>query len=151
MNNTTIRKAAHSDLHQVSRLFDAYRVFYGKQSDILAAENFIGTRLKLSDSEIFVAEVDGVLAGFTQLYPLYSSVRMKKLWLLNDLFVDGDYRGRGISVMLIDAAKQLCYDSGACGMYLETAKSNDIGNALYPRTGFSLNTEYNFYEWETAE
>ncbi|MEY3501607.1 MAG: hypothetical protein RL308_3280, partial [Bacteroidota bacterium] len=34
------------------------------------------------------------------------------------------------------------------GMLLETAKSILIGNQLYLKTGFSLYTLYNDYEWE---
>ena len=73
---------------------------------------------------------------------------MKKYWLLNDLFVHPEFRGKGISIGLIDKAKALVKASNACGMYLETEKSNIIGNHLYPKTGFELNTECNFYECE---
>jgi GNAT superfamily N-acetyltransferase len=147
MNSTTIRRGNIADLHGLATLFDAYRVFYGKQSDIRSASEFLTDRLKNNESVIFVAEANGKPVGFTQLYPLFSSVRMKKLWLLNDLYVDESFRGRGISVQLLDAAKELCRETGACGMYLETAKSNEIGNGLYPRAGFTLNDEHNFYDW----
>jgi GNAT superfamily N-acetyltransferase len=148
MTNVTIRRATNADISQVANLFDAYRVFYGKTSDVRSAHAFISERMHSTESVIFVADDHGTLAGFTQLYPLFSSVRMKKLWLLNDLFVDPKFRGKGLSIQLLDAAKQLCRDSGACGMYLETAKSNDIGNTLYPRAGFKLNDEHNFYDWD---
>jgi GNAT superfamily N-acetyltransferase len=72
---------------------------------------------------------------------------MKKFWLLNDLFVHPEFRGNGISIGLIQKAKDLVLESKACGMYLETEKSNLIGNHLYPKTGFELNTSVNFYEW----
>jgi hypothetical protein len=32
-------------------------------------------------------------------------------------------------------------------MMLETAKSNKEGNQLYPKTGFELDSDHNFYEW----
>ena len=48
---------------------------------------------------------------------------------------------------LIDKAKELVKDSNACGMMLETEKSNKIGNNLYPETGFKKNDLSNFYEW----
>jgi ribosomal protein S18 acetylase RimI-like enzyme len=48
---------------------------------------------------------------------------------------------------LIDKAKELVEKSGACGMYLETEKSNLVGNNLYPKAGFELNNDSNFYEW----
>ena len=143
-----IRKAVENDLKQLSRLFDGYRVFYRKDSDIQGAESFLRERLAKKDAEIFVAETEEqVLAGFVQLYPLFSSTRMKRLWLLNDLFVDPNFRGQQISVKLIERAKKLVVDSSACGMYLETEKSNSIGNHLYPRAGFVMNTASNFYEW----
>lgn len=72
---------------------------------------------------------------------------MKKLWLLNDLFVNPEFRGLGISVALIDEAKALCRRTNACGLSLETAKTNHIGNPLYLKTGFVLNDAHNFYDW----
>ena len=142
------RKAEIKDLDNISFLFDNYRIFYRKETDIKSAKNFLKARLSKNDSEIYVAEnAEHQLVGFVQLYPLFSSVRMKKLWLLNDLFVNYDYRKQGISLGLIDKAKELVEKSGACGMYLETEKSNMVGNNLYPKAGFELNTDSNFYEW----
>ena len=72
------------------------------------AKIFLGERIKNKESVIYVCEnKDGVLVGFTQLYPFFSSTRMKRTWLLNDLYVSPDYRGQGISIQLIDKAKQL--------------------------------------------
>ena len=144
-----IREATITDLESLSVLFDKYRVFYGKESDQSAAKAFLKDRMERNDSVIFVAD-DGVLKGFTQLYPLFSSVRMKKLWLLNDLFVDEQFRGQGISIALIDSAKNLCRQTNACGMYLETEKTNVIGNSLYLKTGFTLNDKRNFYDWSVS-
>ncbi len=143
-----IRKVTIDDLPQLSNLFDCYRVFYKKQSDIAAGNNFLRERIINKESEIFVAESDdGKLVGFTQLYPLFSSTRMQRLWLLNDLYVPEDYRGKGISKQLIEAAKQMAKDTNACGLLLETAKTNTIGNQLYPATDFALEENSNFYFW----
>jgi ribosomal protein S18 acetylase RimI-like enzyme len=144
-----IREASRSDLDKVSKLFDDYRVFYKKESNIEAAKKFLLERIHNKESEIFVAESnENELAGFVQLYPIFSSTRMKRLWLLNDLFVSESYRGQGLSVLLIDAAKKLCKESDACGLILETAKSNEVGNKLYPKTGFLLDEDHNYYSWD---
>jgi ribosomal protein S18 acetylase RimI-like enzyme len=145
------RKASLTDIEHVSRLFDAYRIFYKKESDIQGAKKFLLERVENKESEIFVAENDNnQLVGFVQLYPIFSSTRMKRLWLLNDLYVNENYRGQGISVLLIDAAKKLCKESNACGLVLETAKSNEVGNKLYPKTGFSLDLDHNYYSWDIS-
>lgn len=145
MENT--RKAILQDLPQLTELFDQCRVFYHKDSDIPAAENFLKERIENKDSEIFVVENEGKLVGFVQLYPLFSSTRMKRYWLLNDLFVNGNYRGKGFSKQLIDEAKELAKSTNSAGILLETGKSNDIGNQLYPACGFELYDDVNFYEW----
>lgn len=141
------RKATEKDLDQVSELFNAYRVFYRKEPDLENVKIFLRERIKNNDSELFVAEEEKELLGFVQLYPLFSSTRMKKLWLLNDLFVNPKKRGKGISIGLIERAKQLVKETNACGLVLETEKSNIIGNNLYPKTEFELNESSNFYEW----
>lgn len=143
------RKAIIEDLNFVADLFDGYRVFYRKASDVEGAKRFLRARIESGDSEIFVAEnEEGNLIGFVQLYPLFSSTRMKKLWLLNDLFVHRDFRKRGISIGLIERAKELVRSSEACGMFLETEKSNVEGNNLYPKTGFEFNEGSNYYYWD---
>jgi ribosomal protein S18 acetylase RimI-like enzyme len=143
------RKVSIADIDNVSKLFDEYRIFYKKESDLQGAKKFLLERIENKESEIFVAENDkNQLVGFVQLYPVFSSTRMRRLWLLNDLYVIENQRGQGISILLIDEAKKLCKDSNACGLVLETAKSNEVGNKLYPKTGFSLDEEHNYYSWD---
>jgi GNAT superfamily N-acetyltransferase len=142
-----IREVKTSDLDQLSILFNSYRIFYGKESNIDISKKFLERRISNKDSKMFICEVNNILTGFVQLYPLFSSVRVSKYWLLNDLFIDSEFRGKGYSKLLIDRAKELVLESGACGMMLETEKSNKIGNSLYPKTGFKINDLSNFYEW----
>ena len=142
-----VRDAKLSDLKNLSVLFNSYRMFYGKESDIRVAEEFLKSRIENKDSKIFICEFNNKLSGFVQLYPIFSSTRVSKYWLLNDLFVDINKRGKGYSKLLIERSKELVIESKACGMMLETEKSNDIGNLLYPSTGFKKNELCNFYEW----
>jgi hypothetical protein len=51
---TTIRKATLSDLDPLSQLFDLYRQFYGKTSDIEAGKVFLNERFENNESEIFI-------------------------------------------------------------------------------------------------
>ena len=146
-----IRKATMADLERLAKLFDAYRVFYKQESDLKGAAEFLTDRLNFKDSEIFVASKDDDLLGFVQLYPRFSSTYLKRIWLLNDLFVSPDARGKNIGVRLIERAKVLAYSTKSVGLLLETEKTNDIGNQLYPKTGFTLDTMHNFYFWEVEK
>jgi len=148
----TIRPVKPTDIELLTDLFEGYRKYYRKDPDRKTALEFLSNRIQQMDSKIYVCEnADRQLVGFVQLYPLFSSTRMKKLWLLNDLFVHPDARGLGISKLLIARAKQLAKDTKAAGLMLETEITNRIGNRLYPATGFKLNEASNFYDWENLE
>lgn len=149
MPQHNIRQANHSDLESVAELFDAYRVFYKKTSDIAGARAFITSRLNNADATLFVVENKSGIIGFTQLYPIFSSTRMQRMWLLNDLFVHPDHRGHGYSKHLLNAAKHFAKTTEASGLLLETDKDNVIGNKLYPQEGFK-SVETNFYFWENV-
>jgi len=141
-----IAQAELAQLDGLVELFDAYRVWYRKSSDKTSARKFLKERLTSKDAVIYIAMNEEKQIGFTQLYPSFSSTRMQRLWILNDLFVEESQRGQGISKSLISAAKQLCKETEACGLLLETEQNNLIGNRLYPAVGFELEKN-NFYFW----
>ena len=144
----SIRAASLEDVELLSALMDEYRVFYGTSSDVDQAKHFLTERISNNESVIFVAELDGEMVGFTQLYPLFSSVQLKRMWLLNDLFVRSSARRKRVGYDLIERAKVLCADTNNCGgLMLETQKTNVAGNSLYPQTGFVLDDENNYYCW----
>jgi GNAT superfamily N-acetyltransferase len=142
-----IREAKISDIDNLSILFNSYRMFYQKDSNLKIAKDFISSRINQGDSKIYICEMNKILTGFVQLYPLFSSTRVSKYWLLNDLFVKKQERGKGYSKLLIGKAKELVIKTKSCGIMLETEKTNTIGNSLYPNVGFEKNILSNFYEW----
>ena len=144
-----IRTATLADLPQVSQLFNLYRIFYRQKPDIEAGKRFLQERILQRESVIFLAAETGSLVGFVQCYPLFSSTKMTRILLLNDLFVLETCRGRGISKQLIGAAKELAKTTKASAVLLETEKTNRIGNSLYPAMGFVLNADSNYYQWDT--
>ena len=134
----TIKRITSSEYHQVIQLFDDYRVFYKYPSDITLAERFIKERLENNESVIFVALAeDGAAIGFTQLYPLISSGRAIKNWVLNDLYVVPEYRKQGIGEALIKAATEFAMADGAAFLQLETAVDNHNAQRLYESIGFN--------------
>lgn len=142
-----IKKAGLKELATTAELFNQYRVFYRQQPDYEKCKTFIYDRLNNEQSTILVLYIGDKAAGFVQLYKLYHYIKLEKQWLLSDLFVHPDYRGKGYSIALIDSAKQWCEDTGACGLMLETEKTNAIGNSLYPRCGFEYDGNHNYYYW----
>jgi len=144
----TFRRATLDDLSRLVPLFDAYRQFYEQAPDLIGAERFLRERLEKNESVIFLAlDEHSRGAGFVQLYPVFSSVRMKRFWLLNDLFTAPEFRGQGIGEQLIEKAKQLASETNAKGLLLQTAVTNKAGQRLYERTGFVRDEDSYYYEW----
>jgi ribosomal protein S18 acetylase RimI-like enzyme len=133
-------------LEQLAPLFDAYRVFYEQPSDLEAARAFLRERFLLRESVIYLALEGDRALGFTQLYPSFSSVRLKRLWVLNDLYVVPEARGQRVGEALIGRALELARQSNAVGVQLETAHTNASGQKLYERLGFTReDLEYRTY------
>jgi ribosomal protein S18 acetylase RimI-like enzyme len=127
-------------------LFDLYRQFYQQSSDIEAANNFIYERFQRCDSTILAAFDNNQIIGFVQLYPSFSSVSMKRIWILNDLFVRETERNQGVAKLLMNAAANLARETGAIRIVLSTQTSNNLAQALYESLGYTKNEEFYHYQ-----
>ena len=136
VNEIRIRRALLDDIDAIAPLFDAYRGFYGQPSDIERARQWVHDRLQRAESVVLLATRDDVPAGFTQLYPMFSSVRTARTWLLNDLYVDASARRSGVARALLDAAAAFAREDGAAGIALETMRDNAPARALYRAAGW---------------
>ena len=133
----TVRRATAADAPALAPLFDAYRTFYRQPSDVAAAEAFLRARLVHGESVVFVAEdAAGRPVGFTQLYPTFSSVRLRTLWVLNDLYVAAEARRQGVGRTLLDRAQAYAAETGACAVALATSESNATAQRLYDAAGY---------------
>ncbi|WP_405252161.1 GNAT family N-acetyltransferase [Dokdonia sp. Asnod3-C12] len=142
-----IRKATLQDLDIITPLFDGYRQFYRQASDLEGAGVFLTERLTHNESTILIAfhdkeETEAV--GFTQLYPLFSSVSMERMLLLNDLYITPIHRGKGIGTLLINSAKELCVSLQQKGIVLQTETTNPA-QQLYERLGFNKDPDLHYF------
>jgi GNAT superfamily N-acetyltransferase len=138
-------QAHFEHLEEVSKLFDKYRVFYKSSSDLEAARKFLQERFQKGESIIFVVSDGGRIVGFTQLYPSFSSVSMKCVWILNDLFVEETYRGNGCAKLLMSAAENFARETGAIRIILATQISNVAAQSLYELRGYAKDEEFYHY------
>ena len=134
------RRATLDDIDAIAPLFDAYRGFYGQGSDLDRAKRWLSERMQRDESVVLVAEKDdggeAQIIGFAQLYPMYSSVRTTRTWILNDLYVDEAARRSGAARALLDAAAAYANEQGAAYIALETTRDNAPARALYRAAGW---------------
>ena len=145
MSSTIVRQAVFSDLVELAELFDQYRVFQGKDSDLSAGRAFLQARFNYGDSVVFIAHESLAPLGFAQLYPSYSSTSLARVFILNDLFVHEKGRRKGVASKLLAAVEGYAWSHGAARVTLNVAKENESGQALYERQGWSKDAEFFMY------
>ena len=145
-----IRRATGADLCSAAELFDAYRQFYGQPPDYSLAESFLRERFEHNDSVLILANdvQSGNGLGFVQLYPSFSSVAARRIWILNDLFVAPSARRRGVGRALLDAARDFAASTGAKRLVLSTAATNHEARALYEAYGYKKEDVFVTYKLE---
>ncbi len=147
----TVKQATIADVAAIVPLFNAYRMFYKQHSNLKGASTFLIERLQNSESVIFIALDGDKAVGFTQLFPIFSSVGMQRTWLLNDLFVAEAARGKGIATILLEAAKQHGRQTNSRWLMLQTAVDNFGAQQVYERNGWKKDNDYYVYNFRLAE
>ncbi|MBA4851058.1 GNAT family N-acetyltransferase [Emticicia sp. BO119] len=146
-DNIRLVRAESEHVGLVAEVFDAYRQYYGQVSDMAGAKRFLAERIANQESVIFLALADNQPLGFTQLYPMFSSVSMRRSWTLNDLFVQETLRSKGIGKALLATAQQFISAQGHKGLLLETTPDNTKAQRLYEGLGWVREQNY-YYFWQ---
>lgn len=129
-------------------LFQAYLAFYQVTQPTADCLAFLEARLQQQQAWLWLAEDAGVAAGFALMYPGFNSLTLKPNWLLHDLYVAEEYRGRGISKLLLQTCQAHVLSQGDGGIMLQTAHDNIKAQQLYERNGFVLDRDFRVYYWD---
>lgn len=114
-----IKKINLSEVDLVAGLYNNYRIFFNQPSDINLAHKFISRRLQHNQSVIFIAliksKAHNIPVGFVSIYPQVDTKDKEpvKNWIINDLYVEPDYRKKHIGEELIKATINYAKDHGS--------------------------------------
>jgi len=141
----------HLDL--LTPLFIKYREFYGELPFPDSSRKFLETRLKRKESIIYLALADDEdkLLGYCQLFPSYSSLSLKRVWILNDIFVAEDARRMLVADRLLQTAKQMAKDTNAVRLRVATSVSNEVAQKTYESIGFREDIRFKNYTLELGD
>ena len=136
----------HLDL--LTPLFVKYREFYGELPFPDSSRAFLEKRMSRAESVIYLAlpdDDDGKLLGFCQLYPSYSSLSLKRVWILNDIYVAEDARRQLVGDHLMQKAKKMARETQAVRMRVSTSANNEVAQKVYESIGFKEDTQFKNY------
>lgn len=131
-----IAQAASSDLEAVVPLFDAYRDFFSGVHDVEQSRRFLRERFARNDSVLFVARLEDEVAGFVQLYPLWSSWHCTRIWFLSDLYVNDRRRNLGIGRRLVERVIAYAKATDASSVMVELPHREPHLRQFYAKLGF---------------
>ena len=126
-----------AEFERLLPLIAAYQRFY-EVEEIDEQRNRAFFRRFLAPSEdgmLLGARDGGELLGYACLYRHFSSIKAVETVLMNDLFVSGTARGRGVGRALIEASAAVARKRGAAQLEWSTAPDNLTAQRLYDSTG----------------
>jgi GNAT superfamily N-acetyltransferase len=144
----TVTMAAPADAEAVAPLFREYLAFYRRQHDFSALTEFLRERVARGECLLFLAmtpDSGATPVGFALVYPVFSSLGLRRHWILNDLFVLESVRRLGVGRCLLRAVHRQAVISGAGSVQLETAQDNRKARGLYESEGYRREQEFLLY------
>ena len=145
MHEIFIRQAVLADLDHLAVIFDEYRQFQKQPADLAAAHDFLRARFDHGESIVFLAHTGEQPVGFAQLYPSFSSVSLKRVFILNDLFVTEVGRRQNVATRLLAAVEAYARSLDASRVTLNVARSNVAAQALYEARGWQQDDHFFMY------
>lgn len=148
-----ILRATEEHQETVAQLFNQYRQFYTMPSDLYSANKFIENRLKNQDSLLYIAQhynkpyigSNVTTSGFVQIFPSFSSVAMKPIWIINDLYVTQESRRTGCARQLMMHLEYEAKLNNIFSLKLATALNNTKAKTLYESLCYNVNNEFQHY------
>lgn len=142
-----IKRVDHFQLDDLVDLFDEYRQNEGQPPAPAACRDYLKARIDAVEGVFFLATSDegGKGVGFVTLYPSFSSVSLRRIWILNDLFVTRKRRAEGVGSALLSAAREFALGTAAKRIELKALIENEGACRLYERHGYKRNAVDSFY------
>lgn len=133
-----IRRVVAADIPSLVELMVDYVVGFYHQKDQSAQKIEQHIHYILANpregTQFVLVEADKIL-GFATLYYSYSTLRLQRIAILNDLFVSSAARGRGFGEALFKHCLQFVKDAGVAYLQWETTKDNAVARSLYEKMG----------------
>lgn len=116
-------------------------------------EEYLGEALTNENEKVFIAEVDGKLAGTirAEIKTPPTFYKHKKIGYLDDLVVLQDFRRKGIAKALIEKASDYLHKKDISIIELKIYEFNDASQSLVKSIGFKKTFSYFYKKIKTQQ
>ncbi|MGE0133337.1 MAG: N-acetyltransferase family protein [Blastocatellales bacterium] len=96
---------------------------------------------------VFLIFLEDEVAGYTVLTFGYSLEFHGRDAFIDELYLRGEYRGRGIGKRALEFLTEVCAANGVVALHLEVERKNTQAQAVYRNFGFEDHDRYLMTKW----
>jgi GNAT superfamily N-acetyltransferase len=109
----------------------------GEELSAFTQTNLVSEMAKRSSIHVVIAFVDGKPAGLINCIESFSTFACKPILNIHDVVVLSEFRGKGISSLLLKKAEEIAVSLDCCKLTLEVLEGNKTAQAAYVANGFA--------------
>jgi len=100
-------------------------------------ENLLESLSRIPHAFSIICYVDNQPAGLINCFQTFSTFKCKPLINIHDVVVADNYRGRGISQLMLAEVERIARAKGCCKLTLEVLPGNEAAQGSYRKFGFN--------------
>ena len=132
-------------LDRLAPMFVHYRELYGAMPQQAESKQYLAERIKKHEAIILLAFEADKLLGFCLVYPSFSSVSLRPIWILNDLYVIEGERRRKVAKQLLQAIAEQARANNVLRLRVSISANNVIAQRLYESAKFIEDQRFRNY------
>ena len=140
-SNIKLRKGILKDIPEIMALVKELAIFEKAEEEMIATTEMYNQAIKENLFDLFVATVDGKIAGMMLYYYGFSTWKGKMLYL-EDFVVSADQRSGGIGQKLFDQLLLEAKDNGCTMIKWQVIDWNKDAIRFYERQSAKVETEW---------
>ena len=140
-----IIQASLEHLDQLTPMFIRYREFYGAMPQQADSKKFLSERLEKQEAIILLALENDTALGFCLVYPSFSSVLLRPIWIINDMYVVEESRRKQVANQLLQQVAKQAREHNVVRLRVSIQANNAIARRLYEASDFVEDQHFRSY------
>ncbi len=137
--------ASLEHLDHLLPMFIRYRELYGAMPQLDASKDFLIERLNNKEAIVLIAFENDTALGFSLVYPSFSSVSLRPIWIINDMYVAEDARRKHVANQLLQAIAEQARENNVVRLRVSIHATHDIAQRLYESADFLEDQHFRSY------
>ena len=105
--------------------------------DASIKNNVVNALSKIPHAFSVLCYVDNKPVGLVTCFEAFSTFQCKPLINIHDVVVSNDFRGLGISQLMLTKVEEIAIEKGCCKLTLEVLEGNAVAQNAYKKFGFA--------------